>query len=45
MTDSGTELRGPVDFVLIEYPGDKLTGALQRLSSSSWIAASSTSTT
>lgn len=26
MTDSGTELHGPVDFVLIEFPGDKLTG-------------------
>jgi hypothetical protein len=26
MTSAGTELRGPVDFVLIEFPGDKLTG-------------------
>jgi hypothetical protein len=26
MTSSETELRGPVDFVLIEFPGDKLTG-------------------
>lgn len=26
MTSSGTEPHGPVDFVLIEFPGDQLTG-------------------
>jgi hypothetical protein len=36
MTTTDTDVHGPIDFVLLEFPRDRLAGEASRLSSTLW---------